>query len=204
VTEPYRMFTSRAEYRLKLRADNADQRLTPQGLSLGCVGPERALAFAEKMTALEAGTALLNKLSLTPPEAARHGLTINQDGKRRSAFELLSYQEIDLPRLQAIWPELAAIPDRVANQLETDGRYASYLTRQDADVAVLRRDEAARIPADFDYAPLASLSNEVRAKLTKHRPSSVAEAAKIDGMTPAALIVLLAHLKKAGAARKSA
>jgi tRNA uridine 5-carboxymethylaminomethyl modification enzyme len=203
VTEPYRMFTSRAEYRLKLRADNADQRLTPQGLSLGCIGAERASAFADKMMSLEAGGALLRLLSLTPNDATKHGLTINQDGKRRTAFDLLSYADIDLARLTAIWPELAGIPARVAAQLEVDGRYASYLTRQDADVAVLRRDEAARIPADFDFAPLQSLSNEVRAKLAKHRPSSVAEAAKIDGMTPAALIVLLAHLKKAGV-RKSA
>jgi tRNA uridine 5-carboxymethylaminomethyl modification enzyme len=205
VTEPYRMFTSRAEYRLKLRADNADQRLTPLGLSLGCIGAERAAAFADKVMALETGAALLNKLSLTPSEAVKLGLTINQDGKRRTAFELLSYQSIDMARLATIWPELATLPARVASQLEVDGRYASYLTRQDADVAVLKRDEAARIPADFDYAALASLSNEVRAKLTKHRPSSVAEAAKIDGMTPAALIVLLAHLRKASvAARKSA
>jgi tRNA uridine 5-carboxymethylaminomethyl modification enzyme len=204
VTEPYRMFTSRAEYRLKLRADNADQRLTPRGLSLGCIGTERASAFADKVMALEIGGALLRKLSLTPSEAARVGLTINQDGKRRSAFDLLSYIDIDLARLITIWPELVDMPKAVAAQLEVDGRYASYLTRQDADVAVLKRDEAARIPADFDFAPLQSLSTEVRAKLIKHRPSSVAEAAKIDGMTPAALIVLLAHLKKAGAARKSA
>jgi tRNA uridine 5-carboxymethylaminomethyl modification enzyme len=204
VTEPYRMFTSRAEYRLKLRADNADQRLTPQGLSLGCVGAERASAFADKVIALENGGALLRKLSLTPSEAGRVGLTINQDGKRRSAFDLLSYADIDLARLITIWPELADMPKAVAAQLEVDGRYASYLTRQDADVAVLKRDEAARIPAGFDFAPLQSLSNEVRAKLIKYRPSSVAEAAKIDGMTPAALIVLLAHLKKAGAERKSA
>jgi tRNA uridine 5-carboxymethylaminomethyl modification enzyme len=205
VTEPYRMFTSRAEYRLKLRADNADQRLTPLGLSLGCIGTERAAAFADKVMALETGAALLNKLSLTPSEAVKLGLTINQDGKRRTAFDLLSYQAIDMARLASIWPELATLPARVASQLEVDGRYASYLMRQDADVAVLKRDEAARIPADFDYAGLASLSNEVRAKLTRHRPSSVAEAAKIDGMTPAALIVLLAQLRKASvAARKSA
>jgi tRNA uridine 5-carboxymethylaminomethyl modification enzyme len=201
VSEPYRMFTSRAEYRLRLRADNADQRLTPAGLELGCVGPERAAAFAARTRALDEGRRLLEGLTLTPNEAARHGLEINRDGRRRSAFELLAYPGIDLARLGAIWPQIGAMPGPIAGQLAVDSRYASYVDRQEADILAFRKEESVRIPADFDYAAVASLSAEVRQKLEALRPASLAQAARMEGMTPAALMLLLAHLRKAPARR---
>jgi tRNA uridine 5-carboxymethylaminomethyl modification enzyme len=204
VSEPYRMFTSRAEFRLKLRADNADQRLTGVGIAVGVVGQRRAAAFAAKSQALADGLKMLNQLNLTPNEAAKHGLSLNQDGRRRSAFELLAYPDIDLARLGAVWPELTALPPSIARQLEVDARYASYIRRQDEDVEALRRDEAIAIPADFDYGALPSLSNELRLKLSRQKPSTIAQAAKLEGMTPAATLVLLGHLKAASAARKSA
>jgi tRNA uridine 5-carboxymethylaminomethyl modification enzyme len=196
VAEPYRMFTSRAEYRLRLRADNADQRLTPDGLALGCVGAGRAAAFAAKCTALATGQRLLESVSLTPNAAARHGLAINRDGRRRSAFELLAFPGIDFARLRAIWPEIAGIAPAIAAQLGVDARYASYVDRQEADVIAFRKDEGVRIPPDFDYAGLASLSAEVRQKLAGLRPATLAQAARMEGMTPAALMLLLAHLRR--------
>ncbi len=202
VTEPYRMFTSRAEYRLKLRADNADQRLTPIGEELGCIGADRRASHEAKSAALKSGAELLRNLSLTPNEAVRHGLEINRDGRRRSAFELLAFPDVDLVRLRAIWPEIGDLSPSVANQLEIDARYASYVRRQDYDVAALRKDEGIRIPADFDFSSLPSLSNEVRQKLERHRPVTLAQAGRIDGMTPAGLTLLLAGLKKQG--RRSA
>jgi tRNA uridine 5-carboxymethylaminomethyl modification enzyme len=203
VSEPYRIFTSRAEYRLRLRADNADQRLTDAGISLGCVGAERRQAFARKTQALQEGRRLLENLAITPNEAARHGLEINKDGRRRTAFELLAYPDIDLPRLQPIWPQIGNIDRKIAAQLEVDARYASYVERQEADVLAFRKEEGVRIPADFDYATVASLSAEVRQKLERLRPATLAQASRMEGMTPAALMLLLAHLKKAPA-RKSA
>ncbi|MGE0850355.1 MAG: tRNA uridine-5-carboxymethylaminomethyl(34) synthesis enzyme MnmG [Hyphomicrobiaceae bacterium] len=196
VSEPYRMFTSRAEYRLRLRADNADQRLTPVGIALGCVGSERSRAFALKSAALDEGRRLLNGLGLTPNAAARHGLDINKDGRRRSAYELLAYPGIDLARLQAIWPEIARLPSAIAAQLEVDARYAAYVDRQDIDIAAFRREESVRIPADFDYASVPGLSAEVRQKLAAGRPASLAQASRMEGVTPAALMLLLAHLRK--------
>jgi tRNA uridine 5-carboxymethylaminomethyl modification enzyme len=203
VTEPYRMFTSRAEYRLRLRADNADQRLTPAGIALGCVGTARRQAFAAKSAALTAAADLLRSLALTPTEAARHGIELNKDGRRRSAFDLLALPEVDLPRLAAIWPQIGSIAPAIAAQVAVDARYASYVTRQELDVAALRKDEALRIPAAFDFAALSGLSTEVRQKLERHRPATLAQASRIDGMTPAALLLLLAHSKKQPA-RKSA
>jgi tRNA uridine 5-carboxymethylaminomethyl modification enzyme len=203
VTEPYRMFTSRAEYRLMLRADNADQRLTPLGLAVGCVGDMRRIAYTAKAQQLEAGTALLRGLSLTPDEAAKHGLAINRDGRKRSAFDLLSYPEIDLPRLAKIWPAIGNLDQPIAAQLATDARYAVYVARQKMDVAAFRKDEAIPIPAGFAFGALPGLSNEIRQKLERHKPASLGQAARLDGMTPAALMLLLAHLKK-GAAAKSA
>ncbi|HEY8194889.1 MAG TPA: tRNA uridine-5-carboxymethylaminomethyl(34) synthesis enzyme MnmG [Hyphomicrobium sp.] len=203
VSEPYRMFTSRAEFRLKLRADNADQRLTPEGIALGCVGADRRAKFEAKEEALRAGFDLLNQLSLTPTEAARHGLAVNRDGRRRSAFELLVFPDISLDRLMSIWPEIGNIQPRIATQLEVDARYAAYLRRQDEDVAQLKRDEAIKIPDDFDYADVRSLSAEVRQKLVRHRPTTIAQAGRIEGVTPAALLTLLARLK-AGRDRKTA
>jgi tRNA uridine 5-carboxymethylaminomethyl modification enzyme len=196
VSEPYRMFTSRAEFRLKLRADNADQRLTPLGLSIGCVGPDRGSVFSERMSGLERSRTILDGLTLTPNEAAAEGLSINRDGRRRSAFELLAFPDITLDRLAAIWPELRKIPAATASQIEIDARYAAYVRRQDDDVAALKRDEAVAIPAGFDFASIASLSNEVQQKLLAHQPRTLAQAARIDGMTPAGLTILLVAVKK--------
>ena len=203
VAEPYRMFTSRAEYRLKLRADNADQRLTQFGIRLGCVGHVRAQTFAAKTRALSDARGLLDRLTLTPPEAARHGLALNQDGRRRSAYELLAYPDITLERLSSIWPELADQPECIAAQVAIDARYESYVRRQDADVAQLRRDEALIIPDGFDFAAIAGLSNEVRQKLDAARPATIAQAGRIDGMTPAALVLIATHLKKTSERRSA-
>jgi tRNA uridine 5-carboxymethylaminomethyl modification enzyme len=203
VTEPYRMFTSRAEYRLRLRADNADQRLTPLGIDLGCVTKARRQAFAGKAAALEEATAMLQELSLTPTEAARQGLAVNKDGRRRSAFDLLSLPDVDLTRLAAIWPQIESIEPGIAAQVAVDASYASYVRRQALDVEALRKDEALRIPAGFDFGSLPGLSTEARQKLDRHRPATLAQAARIDGVTPAALLLLLAHLKTPPA-RKSA
>ena len=203
VSEPYRMFTSRAEFRLKLRADNADQRLTPLGMELGCIGRERRAAYLAKSQALADGFNLLNQLKATPNEAARSGIEMNQDGRRRTAFELLAFPGLDIQRLAAIWPEVAHLAPAIASQLEIDARYRSYVDRQDEDVAVLRRDEATAIPADFDYSVVSSLSGELRQKLERHRPSSVAQAGRIEGMTPAALLIVLAHLKAASRRRSA-
>jgi tRNA uridine 5-carboxymethylaminomethyl modification enzyme len=201
VSEPYRMFTSRAEFRLKLRADNADQRLTPVGIALGSVGRVRANAYATKAAALAQGRELLERLALTPTEAGRLGLEINRDGRRRSAFELLAYPGVDLARLAPIWPEINGLAPKVVQQLEVDARYAAYVDRQAADVEALKKDEAARIPGDFDYLGIPGLSNEVRQKLERQRPVSLAQAGAIDGMTPAALLLVRAHLKRKKAAK---
>jgi tRNA uridine 5-carboxymethylaminomethyl modification enzyme len=190
------MFTSRAEYRLRLRADNADQRLTPTGIDLGVVGAERSAAFAVKRAALAEGRRLLEGLTLTPNEAARHGIEINRDGRRRSAFELLSYPGIDMARLAAVWPAICSISYAIAGQLAVDARYASYVDRQEADIAALRREEDLRIPPDLDYRAIPSLSAEVRQKLEALRPTTLAQASRMEGITPAALMLLLAHLRR--------
>jgi tRNA uridine 5-carboxymethylaminomethyl modification enzyme len=203
VTEPYRMFTSRAEYRLTLRADNADQRLTPLGLDAGCVGGVRAASFATRARALADGEALLQRLTLTPDQAAKAGLRINRDGRKRSAYELLSYPDIELAHLQVVWPQIRRLDREIAQQLAVDARYAVYLARQETDIAAFRKDEAIAIPADFAFAGLPGLSTELRQKLERQRPASLGQAARLDGMTPAALLLLLAHLKK-GTERKSA
>jgi tRNA uridine 5-carboxymethylaminomethyl modification enzyme len=196
VSEPYRMFTSRAEFRLRLRADNADQRLTPVGILAGVVGAERRAVFAARQYRLEAGQHLLRRLSLTPTQAQRHGLKINQDGRLRSGWDLLGQPGVDLAVLARVWPELAGIPPRIGRQLETDARYAPYLERQAADVATLRRDEDLAIPSDLDFSSVAGLSNEIRQKLSTHRPVSLAHAGRIDGMTPAALLLISAVVRR--------
>ncbi len=203
VTEPYRMFTSRAEYRLTLRADNADQRLTPLGIATGCVGTARRQAFANTAKRLAEAEALLCSLTLTPDQAAKHGLSINHDGRRRSAFELLAYPEIELSRIADIWPEIREIDRKIADQLSINARYAVYVKRQELDIASFRKDEAIVIPADFMFAALPGLSTELRQKLERHRPTSLGHAARLDGMTPAALMLLLAHLKKGAAAKRA-
>ncbi len=195
ITEPYRMFTSRAEYRLTLRADNADQRLTDRGVALGCVGTARALHHGAKMTALNAAKALTKSLTLTPNEATRYGLSLNKDGQRRSAFELLAYPEIGWPEVRAIWPELSAIDPGVAVHLEIDAKYDVYLKRQIADVDAFRRDEGL-ILGDIDYRAVPGLSNEARSRLEARRPRTVGQAGRIDGMTPAALGILAAYLRR--------
>ncbi|HEV7371068.1 MAG TPA: tRNA uridine-5-carboxymethylaminomethyl(34) synthesis enzyme MnmG [Arenibaculum sp.] len=195
-TEPYRMFTSRAEYRLLLRADNADQRLTAKGIAVGCVGTPRADAFEAKMAALDAARTLASSLRATPNELAQRGLAVNHDGVRRSAADLLRHPDLDLARLAAIWPELAALPPAVAEQLEIDGRYAGYLERQDADIRAFRRDEALALPDDLDVEAIGSLSAEIRQKLGRAKPATLGAAARIPGMTPAALVALLRHVKR--------
>ena len=196
VSEPYRMFTSRAEYRLTLRADNADQRLTDKGIAIGCVGPERARAHRAKMAALAAARTQARSLSLTPSEADRYGLALRKDGQRRSAFELLSYPDIDMAKLARIWPSLGELDSYVAAQIEIDAKYDVYLSRQAADVESYRRDENLVLPDDIDYAALPGLSNEVRHKLAAQRPRTVGQAGRIDGITPAALTLLVAHLRR--------
>ena len=195
ITEPYRMFTSRAEYRLTLRADNADQRLTDKGIDLGCVGPARAHHHRSKMAALEAAKSLAKSLMLTPNEAAKHGLALNRDGQRRSAFELLAYPEVGWTEVTSIWPELSAIDQDIATHLEIDAKYDVYLKRQMADVEAFRRDEAL-VLGDIDYSLVPGLSNEVRGKLNAARPLTVGQAGRLDGMTPAALGILAAYLRR--------
>ncbi|MGB0085310.1 MAG: tRNA uridine-5-carboxymethylaminomethyl(34) synthesis enzyme MnmG, partial [Rhodomicrobiaceae bacterium] len=197
VVEPYRMFTSRAEYRLRLRADNADARLTRLGEAIGCVGAERSTAYSAKAAAIDEGRELLRTLSTTPDEANARGFAINRDGRRRTAFEMLAFPDMTMPRLAAIWPELAQIPAGVAAQLEIDARYDIYLRRQDTDIAAYRKDEAISIPPAIDYRVIAGLSTELRQKLERDRPVSLAQASRIDGMTPAALMLILAQAKKA-------
>jgi tRNA uridine 5-carboxymethylaminomethyl modification enzyme len=197
VSEPYRMFTSRSEYRLSLRVDNADERLTPRGLALGCVGGHRADHFAASQQELQGARARLDAVSLTPSQAAVHGIMLNRDGIRRSAFQLLAYPEITWAQLAAIWPELAETAPRIADRLKTDATYAVYLDRQNADIAAFRRDEAVRLPASLDYAGISGLSNEMRVKLETVRPGTLGQAARIEGVTPAALTLLAAHARRA-------
>ena len=195
ITEPYRMFTSRAEYRLTLRAENADQRLTDKGIALGCVGRARSIRHGAKMSALNDAKALAKSLNITPNEAGKHGLALNRDGQRRSAFELLAYPEIGWTEVQGIWPELSAIDPAIAVHLEIDAKYDVYLKRQTADVDAFRRDEGL-VLTDIDYSLVPGLSNEARAKLETARPRTVGQAGLIDAMTPAALGILAAYLRR--------
>ena len=203
ITEPYRMFTSRAEYRLALRADNADQRLTGKGITLGCVGGERRQAFEAKAKALTEARDFARSVSISPTEAARHGLTLKKDGHRRTAFELLSYPDMKLADVSKIWPELGGLVPAVAEQLEIDAKYDVYLNRQAADIASYRKDEALGLAEDLDYSAIPGLSNEVRHKLTTHRPRTIGHAGRLEGVTPAALTLLVAYLRR-GALRSAA
>ncbi len=204
VTEPYRMFTSRAEYRLQLRADNADQRLTGKGIAIGCVGNARAQFHATKSSALNDARAFAKSVSLTPKEAERHGIALNKDGQRRTAFEMLSYPNISIADLARVWPRFGELDAQIAEQIEIDAKYDVYLSRQAADVAAYRRDESFALPDDFDYAALPGLSNEVKQKLAAHRPRTIGHAGRIDGVTPAALTLLVAHVRRKKPAAKSA
>jgi len=194
--EPYRMFTSRAEYRLVLRADNADQRLTPHGLKLGCVGAERARIWGEKEAALRAARTLVQSLKATPSQLLRQGIPVNQDGVPRSAADVLAHPGMDVTRLSAIWPALSEIRPDIAEQIEIDARYRGYLDRQEADIRTFREDEALTLPTDLDYASLTALSIEIRQKLARIRPATLGQAARISGVTPAALTILLRYAKR--------
>ncbi len=196
VSEPYRMFTSRAEYRLRLRADNADQRLTDRGTAVGCVGADRMAAWGRKREALAGARARMADLTITPTQATVQGIPVNADGVRRSAADLLRYPDIDLARLATLWPELADLPADIAEQVEIDGRYAGYLERQEADVRAFHKDEALALPSDLDYGAVAALSNEVREKLMAARPETLGAAARISGVTPAAVVALLRHVRR--------
>lgn len=197
VTEPYRIFTSRAEYRLTLRADNADQRLTPLFMAAGAVGRDRRIAFADKMARLDAARSTMQALNLTPNEAQKYGISIRLDGVRRTAQEILGLPEMDFTRICAIWPELNGLSRDVVEQIEVDARYAGYLDRQEADILAFRRDEAMQLPAVLDYTQVAGLSTEAAQKLAAIRPQTLGQAARIDGVTPAAVTLVLAHIKAA-------
>jgi tRNA uridine 5-carboxymethylaminomethyl modification enzyme len=201
VSEPYRMFTSRAEFRLTLRADNADQRLTGRGIAIGCVGGERASRFRQKLADLERAMALAGALTLTPNEAARQGLSVNQDGQRRSALDLLAYPDITIERLRRIWPELDSLPQQIVRQLEIEARYAVYARRQQQDAEAVRRDEMLMIPRDFDLAGIEGLTTEIRERLARVRPTSLGQAARLEGMTPAALLLIGAHVRRLSGGR---
>ncbi len=196
VTEPYRMFTSRAEYRLTLRSDNADQRLTPLGIEIGCVGDERKRAFKDKLQSLNAARALMSGLSASPNKLTAKGLKVNADGVVRSALELISYADIDLPLLVGVWPELSTIEPQIAEQLEIEGKYAGYVGRQDEDIRAFRKEEALALPAELDVDAIGSLSTEIKQKLKLVRPETLGAAARIPGMTPAAVISLLRYVKR--------
>lgn len=195
VTEPYRMFTSRAEFRLSLRADNADARLTPLAIELGIVSAERRARFEKARKALEAARTLARSIELTPREAARHGLAINQDGVRRSAYDLLSYAEVDVDWLSKLDPAFAQIGRKTAEALEIEAKYAVYMERQKADVARIQTEEARLIPFDLNFGTLPGLSNELKQKMGLRKPRSIAEAQRIEGMTPAALAIIIAHIR---------
>ena len=197
VTEPYRMFTSRAEYRLLLRADNADQRLTGLGEKIGAVSTERSQAFADKMKTLKKAKVLGETLLHTPNMLKKQGLTINQDGVKRSVFDLLAYPNISVSDLVPIWPELDGLPEYAKEYLETEALYAGYIDRQAKDIAAFRRDEGLRLPESLDYAGIGGLSNEVRSKLEAVRPATLGQAARIEGVTPGALTAVLAYVRKA-------
>jgi len=196
VSEPYRMFTSRAEYRLSLRADNADQRLTPKGILAGIVGEERRASFEKKAEKLQIANSMLRKMSVTPKQMKENGFAINQDGVRRDGIELLSFPGITFDHLKSVEPQLDQVEAAIGAQLEKDALYANYIERQTADAEALRRDEAKKIPSTFDFSTLEGLSNELKTKLMHNRPQSIAQASKIEGITPAALMLILVKLRQ--------
>ncbi len=197
VTEPYRMFTSRAEFRLSLRADNADQRLTPMGIELGCVGAARKIKYAEKAEALSAGREILQGEQKTPSEYRSYGLAMNQDGEKRSGYDLLAFPDISLADLDGVWSELKDLPKNVRRQLEIDGMYAPYVARQARDIETMARDAEKAIPRDMDFRAIIGLSGEILQKLQRVQPATLDQAGRIEGMTPAALALILAHIRRA-------
>lgn len=196
VSEPYRMFTSRAEFRLSLRADNADQRLTPRAIELGLVDEQRKARFEDKIERLSKGYEAVTSKSVTPTQGKAHGLNINQDGSRRTALDLLGFPDITFDQLDAIWPELTELDSDTRDQISREALYVSYIERQERDVAALARDEAQKIPEDMDYSSIGGLSNEIRSKLSAVRPTTLGQAGRIDGMTPAALSLVLVKLRQ--------
>lgn len=204
VSEPYRMFTSRAEYRLTLRADNADQRLTEEGVAAGVVGSVRREAFHVKRSSIDAAREKLRALTLTPNEARAQGIMINFDGKRRNAIEVLAYDGVDFAKLRGVWPELAEITPQVAEQMEIEAQYAGYLDRQEADIVAFRKDEDMRLPVDLDYRAIGGLSNEAKDKLSTVRPATLGQAARIEGMTPGAITAVLGYLRRTARAKQKA
>ncbi len=203
VSEPYRMFTSRAEFRLSLRADNADQRLTQIGISLGCVGQDRRDSFLDKQTALSTARTVLTRDRFSPKEISAAGVRINQDGTRRTALDVLAFPDVQMNDLLPLVPEIADFTSETKVQMERDAMYANYIARQERDMEALKRDEAQSIPADFLYAQIVGLSNELREKLASARPENLAQASKIDGMTPTALALILYHLRKVARVRSA-
>jgi tRNA uridine 5-carboxymethylaminomethyl modification enzyme len=194
--EPYRMFTSRAEYRLRLRADNADQRLTDKGIEVGCVGDERKALWQEKQEKLKVARELSDALRATPNELENYGIGVNKDGTRRSVKELLAYPDIDWEQLESVWPELGNVEPAIRTQIECDALYSGYMERHEADIAAYKKDEALKLPERLDYSKVGSLSNEVRHKLEQARPATLGAAMRIPGMTPAAAVALLRHVKR--------
>jgi tRNA uridine 5-carboxymethylaminomethyl modification enzyme len=203
VTEPYRMFTSRAEFRLSLRADNADQRLTPIGMNLGLIGEVRKAAFGAKSEKLTVGKSLLEEKGFTPKEINAAGISVNQDGNRRTAFQVLSFPAIGFNDLIPLDPRFEDTDPEIREQLNRDALYANYIERQKRDVEAMRRDETQIIPSDFDFDIIEGLSNELKSKLNAVRPSNLGQAGRISGMTPAALTLLLAKLRQAKKAKSA-
>lgn len=196
VSEPYRMFTSRAEFRLSLRADNADQRLTPTGVELGCVSDARKVLFDGKIEQLTKVRDVLDRQTFTPTQIQKVGIKVNQDGNKRTGTAVLAFPEVDFESVIALLPELSDTSEDIRRQVERDALYAHYIARQEKEIAAMKRDEGYRIPADFDYDIVDGLSNEVKLKLTRAKPESLAQASRVEGVTPAALALLLARLKR--------
>ena len=196
VAEPYRMFTSRAEYRLTLRSDNADKRLTPKGLKIGLIGKKRLNAFNQKLKHLDEISLKMDNLNISPSKISKFGINIAKDGILRSASEILSQKGVDMSNIRNIWPEIPNISEEIDNQLEIEAHYRGYLSKQNADILAFKRDENLKIPKNVNYDELSGLSNEVKSKFKQIKPTTMGQALRIDGITPAAVYILLSHVKR--------